>query len=67
MGSQFVREQTMNLSEFFNMGGYAFYVWSSWLLSVAAMLGLFILAKYRNAKIRRELKLQLRRRERFAE
>ena len=67
MGSQFVREQTMNLSEFFNMGGYAFYVWSSWLLSVAAMLGLFILAKYRNAKIHRELKLQLRRRERFAE
>ncbi|MBT8114227.1 MAG: heme exporter protein CcmD [Arenicella sp.] len=51
----------MNWSEFFHMGGYAFYVWSAWGLTALVLLWQFIQPKRRNAKIRRLLKRQLAR------
>ncbi len=56
----------MTLSEFLYMGGYAPYVWSSWGISMAAIAVIFILAKRRNARIRRQLIVQLKRKEKFA-
>ena len=51
----------MNWSEFFNMGGYAFEVWTSWGLTLAVLLAFVILPKRRNAKIRRNIKRQIER------
>jgi heme exporter protein D len=51
----------MNWSEFFDMGGYAFYVWTSWGLTALAMCWLFMQAKLRNAKIRSDIKRQMSR------
>ncbi len=56
----------MTLSEFLYMGGYAPFVWSSWGISMAAIAVIFILAKRRNARIRRQLIVQLKRKEKFA-
>ena len=51
----------MNWAEFFHMGGYAFHVWSSWFLSLAALLIIVIIGKVRNAKIKQRLARQYRR------
>ena len=48
----------MNWSEFFHMGGYAFYVWTSWGLTAAVLLWQYVQPKRRNAKIRQQLKRQ---------
>ncbi len=49
----------MNWAEFFNMGGYAFHVWTSWGLTLLVLLFLFILPKFNNSKIRNEIKRQI--------
>lgn len=59
-------ENLMNWAEFFNMGGYAFHVWTSWGLTMLVLLFLFILPKRKNAKIRAEIKRQILREERLA-
>ena len=46
----------MNWTEFFAMGGYAFYVWSAWGLTAVVLLWQFTQPRLRNAKLRRELK-----------
>ena len=51
----------MNWTEFFNMGGYAFHVWTSWGLTVVALLLLVVFPKQRNKKIRAEIKRQIQR------
>lgn len=51
----------MNWSEFFHMGGYAFHVWTSWGLTLAVILWIFISSKMSNAKIRRDIQRQLNR------
>ena len=38
MGKRVNREAIMNWSEFFNMGGYAFFVWTSYGLTFAVVL-----------------------------
>lgn len=55
----------MSLGEFLYMGGHAPYVWTSWGLSMLAILSIFILAKRRNARIRRRLITQLQRKDKF--
>ena len=40
------------------MGGYAFYVWTSWGLTAAVLLWQYVQPKRRNAKIRQQLKRQ---------
>lgn len=56
----------MNWSDFFNMGGYAAYVWTSWGLTVAILLWQFIQPKRENAKIKAEIKRQMRRQQKLA-
>ena len=51
----------MNWQEFFEMGGYAFYVWTSWGITAGTLLWLFTQAKMRNAKIKAELIRQITR------
>lgn len=51
----------MNWAEFFNMGGYAFHVWTSWGLTVIVIFSLYILPKRHNAKIRSQIKRQIER------
>ena len=51
----------MNWTEFFDMGGYAFYVWSAWGLTALVLFWQFIQPKLRNAKIKQQLRRQLAR------
>lgn len=51
----------MNWTEFFNMGGYAVYVWTSWGLTAVVLLWQFIQPKRNNAKIKAEIRRQIKR------
>jgi heme exporter protein D len=51
----------MNWAEFFDMGGYAFYVWSAWGLTTLVLGWQFAQPKLAHAKIKRELKRQISR------
>jgi len=53
----------VNWGDFFHMGGYAFHVWTSWGISLLALLIIVITAKRRNAKIKADLARQIRREE----
>jgi len=55
----------MDWATFFNMGGYAFHVWTSWGLSLGVMLIIVIVAKRRNAKIKSDLARQIKREEKL--
>jgi heme exporter protein D len=51
----------MNWNEFFAMGGYAFYVWTSWGLTAVVMLVLLVQAKMSRKKIQKEIRRQISR------
>lgn len=51
----------MNWSEFFHMGGYAMYVWTSWALGFAVFIYHILQAKQRKAKLINEIKRQYQR------
>jgi len=51
----------MNWSDFFYMGGYAFYVWASWGLTTAFLLWQFVQPKLMNAKIKKMIQRQVNR------
>lgn len=51
----------MNWSEFFHMGGYAVYVWTSWGLSLAVFVYHILQAKLTKAKLIRDIKRQYQR------
>lgn len=51
----------MNWADFFAMGGYGFYVWSSWGLTAIIFLVIVVEAKLANVKIHRRLERQLSR------
>jgi len=53
----------MNWQEFFAMGGYAFYVWTSYGLALVILLANIILPILQRKKFIRELMLRNRRRE----
>lgn len=55
----------MNWSEFFDMGGYGFYVWSSWGLTLFIFLVIVIEAKLANVKMHSQLKRQFSREKLF--
>jgi len=54
----------MSLSEFFHMGGYAFYVWSSYALSFVVMAIIFIKPILSKKDIIKELSIKYRQQER---
>jgi len=51
----------MNWTEFFEMGGYAFEVWTCWGLTLCVLILFVITPKLRNTKIKEEIKRQLSR------
>ena len=51
----------MNWADFWHMGGYAFYVWTSWGLTTVVMLALVIMAKLRRKKLITELSTKAKR------
>ena len=55
----------MNWSEFFNMGGYAFEVWTSWGLTLSVLVWFVISPKLKNAKLRSEIFRQIEREKQF--
>lgn len=54
----------MNWTEFFNMGGYAFEVWTSWGLTLLVLVWFIIAPKRRSAKIKAQVNRQIRREQR---
>lgn len=53
----------MNLSEFFAMGGYAFYVWTAYGITAFMLLANILLPLRRHRAVQRELAQAKRRRE----
>lgn len=51
----------MNWSEFLHMGGYAYYVWPAWGLTLVVLIWQVMHPKLTNRRIRREIARQLRR------
>jgi len=54
----------MNWAEFFNMGGYAFEVWTSWGLTLTALILFVVIPKLRHANIKSRILRQIRREQR---
>ncbi len=49
------------MSEFFNMGGYAFYVWLSYGLTAVILIANVIIPKLNERKIKRDLIMRIER------
>ncbi len=54
----------MSVSEFFNMGGYALYVWSSYGLTAVLLGWVFISPIFARKSIIKELKIKYRQQQR---
>ena len=54
-------------SEFFHMGGYAFYVWTAYGLTLAVLGGAVLAPLWRHRRLRRELARRERREQRQSE
>jgi len=54
----------MSASEFFNMGGYAFFVWSSYGISSIVLAWIFISPIFNKKNIIKELRIKYRQQER---
>lgn len=54
----------MTASEFFHMGGYAFFVWSSYGVATLLLGWMFVSPIFRRKQIIRELRMKYRQQER---
>lgn len=54
----------MSASEFFDMGGYAFYVWTSYGLTTVLLAWVFISPIFNKKSIIKELRMKYRQQER---
>jgi len=50
----------MSFQEFINMGGYGFYIWSSYLISAVVFIGLFIALKMQKNRLIKQLRRRYR-------
>jgi heme exporter protein D len=57
--------QFESLSEFINMGGYAFYVWLSFGVTAGVMITLLIYSKFELISLKKEVKANVRRQQRI--
>lgn len=57
----------MSVSEFFHMGGYAFYVWSSYGLATLLLVWIFFSPMISKKNIIKELRIKYRQQERQAQ
>ena len=55
------------MQEFFNMGGYGFYVWTSFGLGIASVVYLYYDAKWSNAKKMKQVKIWIARQQKNKE
>ncbi len=53
-----------SVEEFFHMGGYAFYVWTSYGLSLAVLVLIFIAPIFTRKQVLKELRMKYRQQER---
>jgi heme exporter protein D len=51
----------MSFNEFLAMGGYAEYVWSSWLLTLLVLLWNVIAPRYKHKKLLQQVEIQTKR------
>jgi|TARA_B110000285_G_C15052470_1_gene577733 heme exporter protein D len=56
----------MNWTEFFEMGGYAFYVWSAWGITALVMGWQVGRAKYRKRQLYKDIRRQIQREQKHA-
>ena len=54
----------MNLEEFFHMGGYAFYVWSSYGLTFIVLMLIFFRPMMAKKQVLKDLRMKFRQQER---
>jgi heme exporter protein D len=54
----------MSLREFFHMGGYAFYVWTSYALAFIVLLANLLNPLFQERRLKRDLARRLRRAQR---
>jgi heme exporter protein D len=54
----------MSLREFFHMGGYAFYVWTSYALAFVVLLANLLNPLFQERRLRRDLARRFRRAQR---
>ena len=50
----------MSFQEFIDMGGYGFYIWSSYLISAVVFIGLFIALKMQKNRLIKQLRRRYR-------
>ncbi|MBJ7549272.1 heme exporter protein CcmD [Marinomonas ostreistagni] len=50
-----------SLMDFFQMGKHGLYVWSTYAISLVALMGLFITTRYHNQQLRKQLKKRYQR------
>ena len=50
----------MSFQEFINMGGYGFYIWSSYLITAVVFIGLFIALKMQKNRLIKQLRRRYR-------
>ncbi len=46
----------MNIHEFIDMGGYGFYIWTSYLITAVVFIGLFISLKMQKNRLIKQLR-----------
>ena len=56
----------MNLEEFFHMGGYAFYVWSSYGLTFIVLMLIFFRPMMSKKQVLKDLRMKFRQQDRQA-
>ncbi len=50
----------MSFQEFIDMGGYGFYIWSSYAIAAIVLTGLFVLVKTQRNKLIKQLRRRYR-------
>ena len=50
----------MSFQEFIDMGGYGFYIWSSYLITAVVFIGLFIALKMKKNRLMKQLRRRYR-------
>ena len=46
----------MSMQEFLNMGGFGFYIWTSYIIAIAIFIGLFVMVKLQRNKLIKQVR-----------
>lgn len=50
----------MSLQEFLHMGGFGFYIWTSYIITAAMFIGLFVVVKLQRDQLLKQLRRRYR-------